>query len=288
MGIFDESEKGRTKASQTLSRAPTARRSWPLSARLLVGTMFVLNILLAAFLVKTEMKRPGAPARSTPLPLRHPDSGSTPQRNAPPAQGSSREAESSRPLKTSPVETRAAALPSTRMAKHRRITALRAGKTPRAVLSASMPRTVIPPPVEPLGPTPAPVRNPAASSTAGANVAPAGRPASFGNPGVGVPSNAGPHPNAPPASAPTPSAINRGVTAKGTRLNAETKVASVGLPAMQRGSVAPKMPVAPISHKIEFVPRPPVKLENCGDDKAFIACPTLKNRYDVPYAAEVP
>jgi hypothetical protein len=87
---------------------------------------------------------------------------------------------------------------------------------------------------------------------------------------------------------PPPSAIYHGLTAKGARLDSETKVASVRLPAMERGSVAPKMPVAPISHKIEFVPRPPVKLENCGDNKAFIACPTLKNRYDTPYTSEVP
>jgi len=288
LGILNESERGRTKASQTRSHARTARRSWPLSARLLVGAMFVLNILLAAFLVKTEIKRPGAPANSTPLTLHRPNAGSTPRLNAPPDQGSSRDEESSRGLKTPPVEARAAALPSTQMAKRRQITALRASKTPRAVLSASMPRAVISPPLEPLGRTPAPVRNPAASSSASANVAPAGRAASFGIPGAGVPSNAGPHPNAPAASALTPSAIYHGLTAKGTRLDSEAKVASVGLPAMERGWVVPKMPVAPISHKIEIVPRPAVKLENCGDDKVFIACPTLKNRYDTPYTSEVP
>jgi hypothetical protein len=48
------------------------------------------------------------------------------------------------------------------------------------------------------------------------------------------------------------------------------------------------MPVAPISLKIEIVPRPARVLENCGDDKVFIACPTLQIRYDTPYTSEAP
>jgi hypothetical protein len=57
---------------------------------------------------------------------------------------------------------------------------------------------------------------------------------------------------------------------------------------MEKGLVKPKMPVAPTSPKIEIIPRPPVKLENCGDDKVFIACPTLKIRYDTPFTSEAP
>jgi len=55
---------------------------------------------------------------------------------------------------------------------------------------------------------------------------------------------------------------------------------------MEKGLVTPKMPAAPISPKIEIVPRPAVKLENCGDDHVFIACPTLKTRYDTPFTSE--
>jgi hypothetical protein len=55
---------------------------------------------------------------------------------------------------------------------------------------------------------------------------------------------------------------------------------------MEKVLFIPKMPVAPVSPKIEIVPRPAVKLENCGDDKVFIACPTLKIRYDTPYTSE--
>ncbi len=296
MGIFDESERDRTKVSQARSHVRTARPSWPLSARLLVGAMFVLNILLAAFLVRTEIKRPearpGPPATSTPLTVHRPNAGTTPQLNAPPDRGPSLDQGSSldqgpgRGLKTPPVEARPAALPSTQRAKRSEAKALRASKTPRAILSAPMPRPVIYPPQEPLDRTPAPVRNQAASSSASANVAPPDRAASFDIPGTGVPSNAGTHPNAPPAAAPAPSAIDHGLT--GTRSGSVAKVASVGLPAMEKGLVIPHMPVAPISAKIETIPRPAVKLENCGDGKVFIACPTLKIRYDTPFTSEAP
>jgi hypothetical protein len=87
----------------------------------------------------------------------------------------------------------------------------------------------------------------------------------------------------PAASALDRSAIDHGLAAKGTRPGAVAKVASVGLPAMEKGLVTPKTPVAPIAHKIEIIPRPAVKPENCGDERVFVACPTLKIRYDTPY-----
>jgi hypothetical protein len=55
---------------------------------------------------------------------------------------------------------------------------------------------------------------------------------------------------------------------------------------MEKGLVTPKKPVAPAGVKVEIIPRPAVKLENCGDDKVFIACPKLKIRYDTPYTSE--
>jgi hypothetical protein len=66
------------------------------------------------------------------------------------------------------------------------------------------------------------------------------------------------------------------------------KVASVSLPALEQGLVKPQMPVARTSLKLEFVPRPPKKIENCGDDRVFIPCPELKMRYDTPYTSEAP
>lgn len=233
--------------------------------------MFVLNILLAAFLVKTEIKKPGAAATSTPLTLERPKPRSSPQLNAPPDQGSSLGQGSRLGLNAPPVEAGPAALPSTLMVPRPATKALRVSKTP-------IPRVV---PKEPLGQAPAPARDPAASSGSSANVAPPRLPASFG-----VPGNAGPAPNAPATSALVPSAIGHGLTAKRTPSGSMNKVASVGLPGMEKGLVIPKMPVAPISPKIEIVPRPAEKLENCGDDHDFIACPQLKIRYETPFTSE--
>jgi hypothetical protein len=55
---------------------------------------------------------------------------------------------------------------------------------------------------------------------------------------------------------------------------------------MEKGLAIPKTPVASVSPKIEIVPRPAVKLENCGDDRVFVACPKLKVRYNTPYTSE--
>ena len=307
MGIFDESERGTTEVTQARSRARTARPSWPLSARLLVGAMFIFNVLLAAFLVKTEIKRPEArpalPASSTPFPLEPPKAGSVPQLNAPPhapvVQGASPDQGSSLGLKAPLVEVQPVRLPSTPRSKRppgkAPPKALRASNTHRPVLSAPMPRVVISPPHEPLGQTPAAIRGPATSSGTSAHVAPPGLAASI--PAARVPGSAGAPPNPPAASgltpsavlapsALTPSAIARGLAARGTRSGSTTKVASVGLPNVAKGLVKPNMPVAPTSLKIEIIPRPAVKPENCGDDKVFIACPTLKIRYDTPYTSE--
>ena len=305
LGVFDESERDRAKVSQARSRVRTARPSWPLSARLLVGAMLVLNILLAAFLIRTEIKRPearpGPPAASCPLTLERPKAGSPPQLNAPPDRGASLD------LKTPRVEVRPAALPSTQRSKRPPIKALpkplRASKTRRAVLSAPMRRAVVYPPQEPPGQTPTPVRDPAASLGASApaaslgssaNVAPPGLAASFGMSGAGLPGKAAQRPNAPagsgltPSAVLAPSAIGHGLTAKGTRSGSTMKVASVGLPPVEKGLVIPKMPVGPISPKIEIVPRPAVKVTNCGDDKVFVACPVLHDRYETPYTTVDP
>ena len=290
MGIFDELERGRTKVSQDRSRRRTARPSWPLSARLLVGAMFIFNVLLAAFLVRVEMKRPearpGPSATSTPLTPEPPKPGSSPQLNAPANQ------EYSLGLKNLPVEVRPAGLPSTQKPKRPKIKALpkslQARKTPRLVLSAQKPRAVIYPPREPASQTHASIRDIAATSSTSASVAPPGVAASFGISGATVLGKAAPPPNAPVASALAPSANGQGLTAKGTWSGSPMKVASVGLPAVEKGLVIPKMPVGPISPKIEIVPRPAGKVKNCGDDKVFIACPILHDRYETPYTSPAP
>ena len=243
-------------------------------------------MFLAAFLVKNEMKKPGPGPISGPPKVQAPEAGPTPQLNVPPNQ------EPSGDLKAPAIEARPAALPSTHLAKHRSIRALRktlrASKTPRAVLAAPAPRAATYPSREPLVRTPAPVSDAAASANSSAHVAPPVRAAASGIPAPSVPSSAGSHPNAPAQSALNLSAIDHGLAARGNRPASAAKVASVGLPAMQSGVVKPKAAVTPIAHKIEFVPRPPVKVENCGDDKVFVACPTLKVRYDTPYTSDDP
>jgi hypothetical protein len=57
---------------------------------------------------------------------------------------------------------------------------------------------------------------------------------------------------------------------------------------MEKGLIKPKMPVASISPNLQIVPRPPRKVENCGDDKAFIACPVLKIRNETPIPSDEP
>ena len=287
MGIFDEPEGRRTKGSQARSHFRSARSSWPLSARLLVGALLVLNILLAAFLVSIEFKRPEAQAISLTL---RPGAGSTPQLNAPPDQGSGLDQGPRRGLNVPPVEARPAALPSSRMAKRPPVKpfpkARRASQSSRPVLSAPMPQTVIYPPPEPLVRPPAPVRKPAAPLSATANVPSPARAPSFGVPAAGVPSSAG----APAGSALHPPPIERALTAKGIQSGSVANVASVVLPAMEKGSVMTKRPVASVASQIQvqMIPRPAVKPENCGDDRVFVACPTLKIRYDTPYTSEAP
>src|SRR3954454_22685179 len=197
---------------------------------------------------------------------------------------------SSRGLKAPPVEAKPAALPSSRMMKRPPIKALpkalRASKPSRRVLSEPMPRAVIYPPNQPTVLPPAPVRNPAASLSATANVPFPARAPSFGIPAAGVPSSAG----APAGTALHPPGSDGALTAKGIRSGSVAKVASVGLPAMEKGVAVPKRPVVSVASQIqvEMTPRPAVKPENCGDDRVFVACPTLKIRYDTPYTSEAP
>ena len=270
-----------------------AHRPWPLTARLLVGAMFVLNILLAAFLVRNEIKRPvktlGTPATSAPLTLEQPKTVPSPQLNAPADEGSSPQG-SSLDLKTPPVEATPAALPATQMAKRPSARALRANKTLRPVLPATMPRAGSHPPEESPAQAPALVRAPAASPGTSAHAAPPGLATPFGTNGARVPGNAAPASNAPAASGPAPSAvlaptaIGRGLSANGTRPGSMKKVASAGLPGMETGVVKPKMPVA--RTEIEIIPRPAAERENCSDDDTFIACPVLQTRPETPVPSE--
>jgi len=300
LGIFDQSERDRTRASQARSGARTARPSWPFSARFLVGALLVLNILLAAFLLRTRTKGPGAPAVSTPQTLERPRGGSLPGLNAPGNSGARLGVNpgASQGVKTPAVEARPAALPSSSEKAKRPATkalgkALEASKTPRTVLPAPMPRAVVYAAHEPPAQPTAPVRDRTAASGPGAVAGQPGVAASFGVSGGGV-SSAGvrgkavPPASAPAASALAPAAIGHGLNARGTQSGSSVRVASVGLPAVEAGLVKPTMPVGRTGLKLEVIPRPVRNVENCGDDNHFIACPELKIRYDTPYTSEAP
>ena len=237
-------------------------------------------------------RRSNVRLKHSPLAPDRPKAGSTLQINAPPDQGSSLDRRSSLGLKTPPVKARLAALPGTQKAKRPQTSARRASKPQRVALPAPMPQPVIYPPQERFDRTFSPVRDPAAPSSTSANVAPQGLGASqglgtsFGVPGAGVHSNAGPHPNARAAPALAPLAMDNGLTAKGTGSGSVAKVAPIRIPAMEKGLAIAKMHVAPaVFPKVENVPRPAEKPENCGDDKVFVACPTLKIRYDTSYTS---
>jgi hypothetical protein len=226
------------------------------------------------------MKWPGAPASSNPLTLEPQKSGPSQQPNAPV------DRESGPVPKILPVDAMPAAWPSVQMPKRPAIKALRAGKSLPPKLSASKPQVY--PPQERLGQTPALIRVPSAPPGSSANVALPGRAASFGTPRAGALGNAGPPPKAPAPSVHATAAMGSGFTAKGTRPAAMNRVASVGLPPTETGLLTPKRPVAPISPKLEIVPRPATERENCGDDGAFIACPTLQTRPEVSIPSEGP
>jgi len=226
------------------------------------------------------MKWPGAPAPSTPLPLEPPKAAPSPQPHAPV------DREPGPVLKILPVEAMPAAVPSAQMPKHPAIEALRAGKSQLPKLSASKPQ--VHPPQERLGQTPALVRVPAVTPGSSANLAQPGRAASFANQGAGALGNAGAPPKAPAPSVLAPPATGNGFTAKGTRSASMNRVASVGLPTAEKGLLTPKKPVAPVSPKIEIVPRPATERENCGDDGAFIACPTLQTRPEGSIPSDAP
>ena len=289
MGVFDESDRRRAKVSQV-------RRPWPLSAWLLVGAMLVFNILLVAFIVRSELKRPGAPATSTPLSVDRPKTDASPEVNtpvnAPPSepvdQGTNSPVNPGASLdgKTPPAEAMPAALPSTQKAKRPAINAQRASRTLHPALPVPMPRAGVYPPQERIGQTPAPARDVAASPGSSAYVASPGLAASAGT--FGVPGNAASHPNAPAPSVLAPPATGNGSTARGTRPASTSRVAPVGLPAMVKGSAMQKKPVASVASQLEIIHLPAGKSENCGTDDAFLACPTLHTRAETPIPSDEP
>ena len=290
MGVFDESERRRTKVSQDSSRSRTDRRPWPLSARLLVGAMLVFNILLVAFIGWTELGRPGAPATSAPIPLEQPKADASPEVNAPvdtqpnATPGAPADAGSSLDGKTPPAEAVPAALPGAQTAKPPAGSAQQAARTQRPVYPAPKPRPGVNSPPERLGLTPAPV---AASQGTSVNAAPPVA-ASLGAAGAAVRGNAASAAKAPAPSVQVSPVTGHGLPAQATRPATTNRVAPVGLPAMEKGTAMQKKPVVSVASQIEIIHQPPGEVVNCGTDDAFLACPTLHTRPETPIPSEEP
>ena len=261
-----------------------ARRSWPGSAWFVVGTMIVLNLLLGAFIVKTEIFGHGPAERSVmpksvspkiDVPIVNPRPELKPLQNLAPLPSQS-------PTRSSPVWE-----PKARGAKRAAITAA----LPRVTLKHYIPKRspqarLAAPRISPSrtpAPVPAAVAAPLPSPGSGTVSTSPALVASIRTPAAGVRSIA-----ETPQKVITPATAGSAARKTQPALNPKavsnqkqvSKVASVGLPGMDKGLAAPKMAVGPLSPKLEIVHRPPVQKEaapNCGGD-VEIPCPTLHKR----------
>jgi hypothetical protein len=238
------------------------RRRWPLSALCVVGVMAILNVVLGVSLIEAKLPklRPAEtaslPAPNVPRAIDGPAVKPRSELNQPKDQSFAPN------LKSAPV--RAIPVPRTRTPKPSVIAAKRPKPRPAPPAGIAAPSVTQ---------SPAPVHE-AASSPAAAN--PPSDVASIRTPGVGGQGRA-----EQPQTAHDPPVNGKGTSAKETSSSVAPKVARkvapVRFPAIDKGWV-PKMAVAPVSPKIEIVPRPPApKPENCGGD-VYVPCPTLHSR----------
>ena len=285
-----------------------ARRSWPVSARFAIGTMVALNLILIAFLVKSEFMRSQpveAPAtvkadvpRVEPQPLGNiaPVQNSRPEvegedvapasaikADAALAVDSKPEIQTSHPqrIATPPrLSGKSNALvtkPATVATKPRveatnRYNPAPAQQTRFAAPQIQSSRVPVPMPAVVAAPVPPP-------SSGIVNTPPA--VASVRAPVVGVQNNADTHQKViAPASTTAKKAQPAINPVTGEKPKPPVRVASVGLPSMDKGLIVPKMAADSASPKIQIVRRPTepkVNVPNCGGD-VLIPCPTLKKR----------
>ena len=289
-----------------------ARRSWPVSARFAIGTMVVLNLVLIAFLVKNELMRPGpinAPAsvkvdapkvesRPEPQPLGNlapvQDSKSEVEggdvgpagavkADAAPAVDSKPEIQISHPQRVT-IPARLSGKSNASVTKHATVaTKPRLEATNRYSPAPAQQTRFAAPQIQPSrvpAPMPAVIAAPVPPPSSGiVNTPPA--VASVRVPAVGVQNNADTHQKViAPASSTAKKAQPAINPVTGEKPKQPVRVASVGLPSMDKGLIVPKMAADSTSPKIQIVRRPPepkVNVPNCGGD-VLIPCPTLKKR----------
>jgi hypothetical protein len=293
------------------------RQSWPGSAWFAVITMLVLNLILGAFVVKTEFfrdgrgpsaaspkadvpptidSRPGGQQQQRPLKTLDalPSVSPPPDLAEPPAAGAAKagaaaahstrdvqERHASRPRATpahrpnSPGMRRRAMKATGRKLTPKQYVPQRSHQTRFAAPQVSPNQTPAPVPAA----IAAPVYSPASSAVVTTPAMVASLRTS--SPGDRNPTEAS---RKVTAQAPAGRAAKNAQPALNLKGSVEkttpTKVASVGLPGMEKGLAIPKTPVGPLSPTIEIVHRPlqPAEdVQNCGGE-VEIPCPTLHKR----------
>lgn len=246
------------KLVHSRARKNVRRKSRRGSTPLVIGTMIVLNVLVAAYLFKMEFKRPGqteipAPAEVN-LPRLQPRSEFNPAPNQDP-----------RPeLKATPPESKPVPQPTNRAAKPAGMTAMPS----RITLGAVMPEPSLQ--ARPSTAQANPIQ--ALDTSSNTNIASPAGIATARTPVGGVWSKPEPFPKkSGPASLHngTQSSLNRG---------SANMVAPVGLPEMVRGTLPPKTAVAPVSPKLEILVQPGEhETPSCGGIVGM-PCPKLRVR----------
>ena len=239
MNSFLRDERPRNDGNQSRLRARKPRQPWPGSAKFALGTMIVLNLMMGGFLLRTELNRPEPAEKPAAAAVLNVPHELTPKPDPIPA----------------PVDVKPLPDPVTEVAKPAPVVARR----PRKARS----------PVTPEGPSQARLATPQRNEFEGQIPAPVHEP-------IATPNVNDPPP--PFVSAPSARPAHSDLLPKNTTPKLTSKVAPVRLPGIDKGW-QPKMTANPGSPLIQIIPRPPADPpENCGDQKKFIPCPTLRTR----------
>jgi hypothetical protein len=286
LNSFDEIKRSRRSGNADRWDDEEERRSWPRSASLLVIVLIASNLVLMGFLFKDQIKRFEPAAKSAAPALNRPAAEPQPDLNPAPDQNSNADLKPvparspTVDLQPTPAHVPLAAPPKLTKAKRSTASVMQHRKPLKTTIHRTFsharyfaPRAA-PNRATATVPATAPVPN------YRANVAPPPAVvASVPSPTVGVR-------NQPELQRKTitPAVIGSGLGGNGvqssTNARTTTRVASVGLPEMDKGLIKPSMPVAPLSPKLEIVPRPKGldrEMPNCGG-LVFIPCPTLHTR----------
>ena len=307
-----ESRTGKKDREPEVQRR-RVRSSWPSSARFAMRTMVILNLLLVVFLVRSELKssrraqlleasrinaqkvvsQPNIKSQQAPMPAQNPTSLANPvQAPADQVRVSATPRLAANLAMNRPVHQSKSGGSKFVNARQDSVAMPRPSVTPRQYNFEPSPQARYAAPqftpsgtAAPVFTAPAPAAalapNPIPISPLPAAVAPFPSVASIHTPTAVVRSNqeARPKVTAPSTAENSPRKIQPALYSNSNQKQ-EIRVASVGLPGMDKGIVVPKTPVGSLNPKIEIVHRPPEKSNaapNCGG-AIGVPCPTLKKR----------